>query len=143
MHYTLGWFFGLFNRVFSAGTAGYGWVVGRLLRASAVVLVVYGGLLGLTWWGFERTPRGFIPQQDMGYLMVIVQLPDSASTERTDAVMRQMEQIALKDPGILHATSVVGQSFAATCGFSRRSMAPSEVRTRCRVRVWNASRPGR
>jgi multidrug efflux pump len=82
------------------------------LRGSVLVLLAYGGLLYLTWWNFARTPRGFIPQQDMGYLMATIQLPDAASTERTDAVMRRVEKIALETPGIRHATGIVGQSFA-------------------------------
>ena len=53
------------------------------LRLSAIVLLVYVGLLGLTGFGFTRSPRGFIPSQDKGYLIVNVQLPDSASLERT------------------------------------------------------------
>ena len=67
--------------------------------SALLVLVVYGGLLGLTYLQFEQTPRGFIPSQDMGYLLVNVQLPDSASSERTAQVMRQIEQIALEDTG--------------------------------------------
>ena len=55
-----------------------------MLRLSVVVLLVYGGLLGLTYWQFHRTPTGFIPQQDKGYLLLNVQLPDSASVERTE-----------------------------------------------------------
>ncbi len=62
----LGWFFRGFNRVFDGVTSVYGWTVGKLLRISAVVLVVYGGLLGLTYWTFQRAPTGFIPQQDQG-----------------------------------------------------------------------------
>jgi multidrug efflux pump len=108
----LGWSFRRFHAGFGRATGWYTRAVGGLLRVSALVLVVYGGLLGLTWFGFALTPRGFIPQQDMGYLMVTVQLPDSASTARTDAVMRQMEKLATSDPGIRHATSIVGQSFA-------------------------------
>lgn len=77
-----------------------------------VALAVYLGLLVLTGYGLARTPRGFIPSQDMGYLMVTVQLPDAAATERTDAVMRQMERIVLDTPGVWHCTSIVGQSFA-------------------------------
>ena len=57
------------------------------------MLVVYGGLLWLTYWGFTRTPTGFIPPQDKGYLLVNVQLPDAASLERTQAVMRRVEEI--------------------------------------------------
>ena len=53
-----------------------------MLRVSVLVLVVYGGLLLLTYWNFKTTPKGFIPTQDMGYLMVNVQLPDAASAER-------------------------------------------------------------
>ena len=79
----LGWFFRLFNRGFDKMTRGYGGVVHRVLRVSAVVLVVYVGLLGMTVWQFDRTPTGFIPQQDKGYLILNVQLPDSASVERT------------------------------------------------------------
>ncbi len=108
----LRWFFRGFNAGFRGASGLYTRAVGGLLRVSVVVLAVYVGLLALTWWGFARTPRGFIPQQDMGYLMVTVQLPDSASTERTDRVMRQMEAIAQADPGVWHATSIVGQSFA-------------------------------
>jgi multidrug efflux pump len=79
---------------------------------AAAVLAVYVGLLGLTYLGFVSTPRGFIPAQDMGYLMVTVQLPDAASTERTDHVVHQMEEVAKHAPGVWHATGIVGQSFA-------------------------------
>ena len=68
-------------------TALYGRAVGRTLRLSAMVLVIYAGLLGMTYWQFQRTPTGFIPQQDKGYLLLNVQLPDSASVERTQHAM--------------------------------------------------------
>src|SRR5262249_60345610 len=79
----LGWFFRGFNRVFDGVTTAYGWTVGKLLRLSVIVLLVYGGLLGLTWWRVASAPTGFIPTQDQGYLLVNVQLPDSASVQRT------------------------------------------------------------
>ncbi len=79
--------------------------------APGVALAVYVALLGLTYWAFTDTARGFIPAQDMGYLMVTVQLPDAAATERTDKVMHELEDICLKDRGIWHATSIVGTSF--------------------------------
>src|SRR5262249_59444161 len=66
---TVGWMFYLFNRSFDAATGVYTRVVGGLLRISVLVLLVYGGLLGLTYWGFTRTPTGFIPPQDKGYLL--------------------------------------------------------------------------
>ena len=80
------------------------------LRISVLVLAVYGGLLLLTWWGFTHTPTGFIPAQDKGYLLVNVQLPDAASLERTDGVMRRIEKIASKTEGVSHVLAISGQS---------------------------------
>ena len=76
-----------------------------------LVLAVYGGLLVLTYQQFVTTPKGFIPGQDMGYLLISVQLPDSAAEERTAAVLRRIEKIALATPGIRHVTGITGQSF--------------------------------
>ena len=58
-----------------------------MLRLAAIVMLVYAGMLGLTWWQFYRTPTGFIPQQDKGYLILNVQLPESASLPRTEKAM--------------------------------------------------------
>ena len=90
----LGWFFRLFNLVFGAGTALYVRLVAGLLRVSLLVLLVYAGLLALTYWQFDHAPAGFIPQQDKGYLVLNVQLPDSASVERTQRIMEQIEELA-------------------------------------------------
>ena len=106
----LDWSFRRFNQGFNYCTRLYGRVVGMLLRISAVVLVVYCGLVALTWWGLTHTPRGFIPAQDKGYLLLNVQLPDAASLERTDAVMRRIEQIALDTKGVKHVLTIAGQS---------------------------------
>ena len=84
-----------------------------------MVLVVYGGLLYLTAHELTVAPKGFIPTQDQGYLLVNVQLPDSASVQRTEAVMDRLAQLALGDPGdpkkpgipgVQHMMSVAGQS---------------------------------
>jgi multidrug efflux pump subunit AcrB len=152
----LGWVFRLFNFGFTRGTRGYGWLVGRALRGSVIVLVLYAGLLGLTWVGFNGLPRdalpekaravhigsfrlttgipvGYIPTQDKGYLIVAIQLPDSASLERTRDVVARIDRICLGDeelggkyhgpkpepgsklyppfPGVGHTISVSGQSF--------------------------------
>jgi multidrug efflux pump len=114
----LGWLFGNFHRLFTYTTGVYARVVGGFVRVGVVVLVVYGGLLLLTFTTFRSTPRSFIPSQDMGYLMVSVQLPDSASKERTDAVMRQIDIIARPIPGVRegipgvrHVSGISGQSF--------------------------------
>ena len=106
----LGIFFRAFNGAFAVATNGYVRAVSGLLRVSVIVLVVYAGLLVLTYMGFAYVPKGFIPAQDMGYLLVNVQLPDSASTQRTDAVMRHIEQIAKHCPGVKNTVAVAGQS---------------------------------
>ena len=110
----LGWFFRGFNRLFDGITAAYGWTVGKLLRLSVIVLVVYGGLLGLTWWRVATAPTGFIPTQDQGYLLVNVQLPDSASVQRTDAILARIDKIARGVPGVAHTVGVSGESFLTT-----------------------------
>jgi multidrug efflux pump len=102
--------FGAFNAGFNFTTKVYTGVVARLLRVSALVLLVYAGLLALTYWAFTHTPTGFIPAQDKGYLLVNVQLPDAAAAERTRDVMEQIEQVALHSPGVKHTVAVSGQS---------------------------------
>jgi multidrug efflux pump len=104
-------FFRKFNAGFGRVTRGYTFGVGKVLRLSALVFLIYLGLLGLTAYSFLTTPRGFIPNQDMGYLMINVQLPDAASMERTRKVMLDMDRIARRNPGIKHATAIAGQSF--------------------------------
>jgi multidrug efflux pump len=118
LNYWLGIAFRTFNAGFVRVTHGYVRLVGGLLRVSAIVLLIYGGLLGLTYLDFVSAPRGFIPSQDMGYLMVNVQLPDSASAERTDQVMRQIEEIAHQIPGIKHVAGIGGQSFVLSAAGS-------------------------
>jgi multidrug efflux pump len=120
---TLGWFiirpvnwilarfFRAFNGAFEWMTRAYGRTVAGCLRLSAIVLIVYAGLLGLTAFGFARVPTGFIPSQDKGRLIVNIQLPDSASLERTLEVTEVIEKIARETPGIAHTVSIPGQSF--------------------------------
>ncbi|MEI7687006.1 MAG: efflux RND transporter permease subunit, partial [Planctomycetota bacterium] len=107
----LAWIFRGFNKAFDAITNVYGRIVAWSLRLSAVVLVVYVGLLGLTYYGFTQVPSGFIPNQDKGYLIVNVQLPDSSSLDRTIAVMDKIREIAKETPGIKHSIDIPGQSF--------------------------------
>ena len=110
LNYILSLLFRGFNRWFEWSTRIYAAWVGRLLRASFVVLAVYGGLLYLTYLGFTHTPKGFIPSQDKGYLLVNVQLPDSASMGRTSKLMGQIEEMALHTPGVKHTVAIAGQS---------------------------------
>src|SRR5271165_4888679 len=106
----LGWFFRLFNWAFGKGTAGYGWVVGRLLRGSVLVVLAYAGLLVLTYFQFTLAPTGFVPQQDKGYLLLNVQLPDSAAADRTQKVMAHVGALARGTPGVAHTVGISGQS---------------------------------
>jgi multidrug efflux pump len=107
----LGWFFRAFNFVFGAGTAGYGWVVGRLLRGSALVLLVYGGLMLVTGWIFHKAPAGFVPAQDQGRIICNIQLPDSASLERTMEAAARIDAIARRTKGVAHTITISGISF--------------------------------
>jgi multidrug efflux pump subunit AcrB len=110
LNWLLGTFFRAFNRAFNVATKGYVRLVGGLLRVSVVMLLVYGGLLALTYYGFTRAPKGFIPAQDKGYLLVNVQLPDAASVQRTREVMQRIEELARQTPGVKHTVAVAGQS---------------------------------
>ncbi len=114
----LGWFFRAFNWVFHRGTLGYTWVVGVLLRGSVVVLLVYGGLLVLTIHVFRIAPTGFVPEQDQGRLMVGIELPDSASLNRTQKVIAQVEKIAHDTPGVAHTTTAAGMSLVMSTNSS-------------------------
>ncbi|MGA2621805.1 MAG: efflux RND transporter permease subunit, partial [Thermoguttaceae bacterium] len=105
-----GWFFRIFNLGFNAATEVYTRAVGKLLRLSGLVLLLYGGLLLATGWSFRQAPSGFIPMQDKGYLLVNVQLPDASSLERTERVMHRIEQIAHDTEGVNHTVAIAGQS---------------------------------
>src|SRR5690606_20727167 len=93
-------FFNGFNKVFDKMAAAYGAMTARLIRLAVVVVAVYVGLLGLTAWQFDRAPTGFIPEQDQGYLITVIQLPPGSSLERTDEVVRRAAQEILQVPGI-------------------------------------------
>jgi len=110
VNWVLGEFFRGFNWVFTRATRAYGRTVGWCLRLSAIVLLVYVGLVGLTGYSFTRVPTGFIPIQDKGRLVFNVQLPDSASLERTVEVMDKIDKIVLSTPGVAHTISNRGRS---------------------------------
>jgi len=114
LDFSLGWFFRLFEMTFSVATNFYVKIVGWFLRLSFIVLLVYVGLLGLTYFVFDKMPTGFIPQQDQGWLLVNVQLPDSSSVERTREVMSRVEKLARETPGVAHTVAISGQSVLLT-----------------------------
>ncbi len=104
----IGRFFHGFNRGFEWVSFRYGALTGRLIRIPAVMLSIYAGLIGLTVVQFGAAPTGFIPNQDLGYLINIIQLPAGSSLARTDEVARRVTRIALNTPGIAHAVPIVG-----------------------------------
>ena len=111
LDFAFGWFFRLFNATFRVSTAAYTRAVGKLLRVSALVLLVYGGLVYLTGWSVQRVPTGFIPTQDQGYVYAVVQLPDSASLKRTEEAMQRVDGVIRSTPGVAHTLRTAGMSF--------------------------------
>jgi multidrug efflux pump len=97
-----------FNRAFDALTALYAWSIGLALRASALVMVVYLGLVGLTGWAFTVVPTGFIPEMDQGRLIANLQLPDAQALELTKDAMARVDQITHDNPGVAHTITNVG-----------------------------------
>jgi multidrug efflux pump len=107
---TGGWFFRGFNRIFRRTSNGYANLVRRFLRFSFVGLLLYFGLLVLTYFGFKLVPTGFIPTQDQGYLLIGAQLPDAASLERTEAVRTKIDNALRSVAGIAHTIEISGFS---------------------------------
>jgi len=110
----MGGFFRLFNRGFERASVSYGHGVRRLTAIRAVVLGVFAILLAGTWGIFQLVPGGFIPAQDKQYLIGIVQLPDAASLDRTEKVVRRISALAKETPGVDH---VIGFSGLSVQGF--------------------------
>ncbi len=106
----LGGFFGAFNRMFHRGSEGYGKGVSVVLSRRALSLLVYGGLLAATVFLFRLVPPGFVPIQDKQYLVSFAQLPQGATLDRTETVIRQMSDISLKDPAVDGAVAFPGLS---------------------------------
>ncbi|QLL16390.1 efflux RND transporter permease subunit [Pseudomonas chlororaphis] len=105
-----GWLFKPFNRFFDRASGGYVGTVRRVIRGSGIALFLYAGLMVLTWFGFAHTPMGFVPAQDKQYLVAFAQLPDAASLDRTEDVIKRMSDIALKQPGVESAVAFPGLS---------------------------------
>ncbi|GAB6067803.1 efflux RND transporter permease subunit [Methylothermus subterraneus] len=107
----LGFFFAWFNRALAAFRQGYLALLAHLLRRSTVMLWVYLGLAALGAGLWQHVPKGFIPEQDQGYLVLIARLPAGASLARTDEAVQEITRIALATPGVAHLFAYVGWSF--------------------------------
>jgi len=133
--FAFGWFFKLFNRFFGRASGGYGKLVTHTLRSSVIAVVIYAGLIGLTILGFSRVPTGFVPTQDKGYLVSFAQLPNGATLDRTEDVIRRMSDIAMKHPGVQNAVAFPGLSIngftnSPNSGIVFVTLKPSEERNR-------------
>lgn len=110
INFFFGWFFRAFNRVFEFSSNAYASLVRLLVRITVLVLIAYAALIALAGKVFQEVPGGFIPSQDLGYAIVLVQLPDASAFERTDAVVRRMDAMAREIPGIAHTFAISGYS---------------------------------
>ncbi|PKP82595.1 MAG: hydrophobe/amphiphile efflux-1 family RND transporter [Alphaproteobacteria bacterium HGW-Alphaproteobacteria-18] len=122
-----------FNAAFDWLSRAYGRVVSRLIRMLVIVMIVYVGLLGLTGWRLMETPTGFIPEQDQGVLIGVVQLPAGASLDRTDTIMRQIVATLKKTEGIESVAAMAGMdgsnfSSASNAGTMFIRLSPFEER---------------
>ena len=105
------WLARIWNASFARLTNGYDWTVHHIVRRAALAVVMLVVLSGVAYALVRAVPAGFAPTEDQGYLLVNVQLPDAASLERTDAVVRQIEQILLETEGVETAVAIGGRSF--------------------------------
>ena len=105
-------FFRGFNWSFAKMSDGYGWFVARTVRLTTIMLLVYVGVIAFGLNEFRKTPVGFIPAIDAGYLITVTQLPPAASLARTDEVNRRVVEYALEVPGVAHAVNFIGFSGA-------------------------------
>lgn len=110
MDFLFGWFFRGFNRLFGGASRVYGKGVGGLVSRKSVVMAVYLALAAGTYGMFNLIPGGFVPAQDKQYLIGFAQLPDGATLDRTEDVIKRMSAIALEQPGVEHAIAFPGLS---------------------------------
>jgi len=110
MDWAFGGFFARFNRVFKRGSQAYGGGVRGVIARKTPALLLYAGLIVVTLGLFKAVPGGFVPAQDKQYLIGFAQLPDGATLDRTEDVIRRMTDITLKTPGVEHAVAFPGLS---------------------------------
>ncbi len=105
-----------FNKVFGKVLGAYDNGVGRMLRKPVLALVIFAVIIGAAFWGFVKMPTSYVPEEDMGYFMTNVQLPDGASLSRTDSVVHEVTRRILTVDGVRNVLSVSGNSFIGSSG---------------------------
>src|SRR5262245_11722819 len=105
-----GWAIRPFNRFFEWLSVHYVGLTGRALQRAGRAAVIYAALVGVTYLGFRSVPEGFIPQQDKEYLVAFAQLPEAATLDRTEDVIRRMTDIMLAEPGVAPSVALPGRS---------------------------------
>ena len=110
MDKTLGWLFRGFNRVFQRGSEAYSGGVKSVISRKTIMFVIYLALVGVTFGLFKAVPSGFVPTQDKQYLIGFAQLPDGATLDRTDEVIRRMGEIMKKNPNVEETLAFPGLS---------------------------------
>ncbi|MCP5110311.1 MAG: multidrug efflux RND transporter permease subunit, partial [bacterium] len=127
-------FFRGFDAIFRRAETGYAGIVSMLVRRTAIMMLLFLGLGGLTGWQFTSLPTGFLPTEDQGYLVANVQLPNAASLERTQEVLAGIDGILKDTPGVANWVSLGGYSMLDGTNASNAAtvfvvMAPWEERT--------------
>ena len=122
-----------FNRGFDWLSHRYGSTTVKLVHRSTLMLLIYGGLLGLTVWRLNATPTGFIPEQDQGFLIGVIQLPPGSSLERTEAAVERIRKVVSQNPQVLESAAFAGLdgstfSPASNSGIMFLRLAPHEER---------------
>ncbi len=108
--FAFGWAIGPFNRFFEWLSVHYVGLTGKTLKRAGTATIAYVALVGVAWLGFKSVPEGFIPQQDKEYLVAFAQLPEAATLDRTEEVIRRMTDIMLAEPGVAHSVAFPGLS---------------------------------
>jgi HAE1 family hydrophobic/amphiphilic exporter-1/multidrug efflux pump len=104
-------FWVLFDRLFRHTQRGYTNTVGAILARPIRVMAVFGVLLAFSFWLFQSLPKSFVPEEDQGYFIVVAQLPDGASKQRTDAVLEKIERVFQANPAVNSTDALSGQNF--------------------------------
>lgn len=134
MDFAFGWFFRGFNKVFKRSSHAYERGVGGVIRHKLIMVIVYIALIAGAGLVFKMVPPGFVPAQDKGYVIAFAQLPQGATLERTEEVVRRMGDIMLKNPGIQNVVSFPGLSIngftsSSSAGIAFGTLKPFEERS--------------